>query len=100
MNGTGQPNSRDEVREPNAPPERHNPLEKKNRNTPEKLFPVHCGGKREDGNLIRPAENAGKRNPLISNDGIAGQLFGLGGKMDGDSNGPCLGGDQKALRRA
>lgn len=81
MNGIARPDTKASVKQLDTALERPNALDKKNQSSPEKLFPVHYGGKAEDGNLSRPAENS-LNVPLIANDGIVWQLFGLGGKLD------------------
>eukprot|EP00913_Durusdinium_trenchii_P011460 g10760.t2 len=69
--------------------------ERKPVNMHEKLFPSSYEGIRDDGNLIRPAEVSSKVNPLVANDGIVGQLFGLGGKVEDTSTRAGAGGDEE-----
>ena len=75
--------------------EQPKPQEKRNPSTPDKLFPAHYGEKKEEGSLIRPAEETGKYNPLTANDSIVGQLFGMGGRVEEVSTRAGAGGDEE-----
>ncbi|CAK9011592.1 J domain-containing protein [Durusdinium trenchii] len=84
---------KDEHLKRDADPERSKPVEKKGQAAHERLFPSCYEGPRDDGSLIRPAEATSKLNPLISNDGVVGQLFGLGNRIDEASTRAGAGGD-------
>lgn len=80
---------------PEVHPEQSKPSERRNPSTPEKLFTAHYGEKREEGSLIRPAGDVGKFNPLTSNDGIVGQLFGISRKVEDASTRAGAGGEEE-----
>lgn len=84
LNGQDGKSSRDDGGRPEVQPAHAKPMERPSTGTPEKLFPVHYGERREEGSLIRPAGDANKTNPLTANDGIVGQL--LYGQQDDVSN--------------
>lgn len=82
LNDSNSRKPREESDKPEVQPDRIRQLSSRSVATPEKLFPAHFGEKREEGSLIRPASDANQANPLTASDGIVGQLFGMGGRVE------------------
>eukprot|EP00913_Durusdinium_trenchii_P026135 g24517.t1 len=75
--------------------DRPKPMERKPTSFSDKLFPQQYGIMKDDGSLIRPAGSPDGKNPLTANDGVVGQLFGLGGRLDDTSTRAGAGGDDE-----
>ncbi|CAK9036674.1 unnamed protein product [Durusdinium trenchii] len=95
LNGQDIKTARDDGGRTEAQPAPSRPVERLSTSTSDKLFPIHYGERREEGSLIRPASDISKTNPLTASDGIVGQLFGMGNKMEDAPTRAGAGGDEE-----
>ena len=95
LNGQDIKTARDDGGRTEAQPAPSRPAERLSTSTSDKLFPIHYGERREEGSLIRPASDISKTNPLTASDGIVGQLFGVGNKMEDAPTRAGAGGDEE-----
>ena len=87
--------AKEETKPPTAQPDQPAPSEKRLQTTSDKLFPSHFGSVKDESSLIRPAGSSSTQNPLTVSDGVVGQLFGLGSKLDDTSTRAGAGGDEE-----